>query len=506
MSTFETLHGNVAAMQMHIPLIGVIVILAICALVGIGLLKLMAAAGNALLGRGNHSDSGSSGFLGTLVSLAGVLLLLLLLGGFFLAVRRESHAVHVTASAQTQREIADASAEVSRQLHESFRQLEHARDEIRDAARAAGIVQEQSALPAESSDADSDAEPAASASADNATAEVAQFDATASSDKVIVLQLTEGTLQTLFEGHGREWLQEIKDRLPDELHASYALIPLSATVGTTAPAAARPFAAADRIQSVLTTVASFIPEAQIPVLQTPVPPTTPPLLGSPDAGEASRAGVLAELADDMGPVPPPAWLSHPESGQLVVESRFVPDDDDGLAELHTAVDAALVDHIQGVMNRNAAAPRNWNHMVSLSLSNDALDRCVLDTWARYEILQTGDGPKPMRKTIALVAFPEDVERQALDEVQNATRRQRTGILAMSIGCLWSALVAAAVGVRIGRRQSRLARLFVAPVCIIAALGLGGAAVAMVGVSATGHRVDTPFDDVRYEYTIRTPDR
>lgn len=582
-------------MSVHISLIGVIIALTACALVGLVVLKIIAVTVNALLGRsGSTSPSGSgSGVFGALLTGMGVAALAaVLLGGLWLSGRSINSPRRATvpvASSDISQRAREAAFEASGELREAMQKLEHARDEMRQAVHSDSYVQigpgrrieirqqgpvpptPEKAPPAPERDEDSQSSPSAGGSAnapppsdapddadqpaappvDDGTADSrllaeapeaersadqepateapasdeppsdAQRDDTqpasaqgvSESGHVVVFQLTEESMGHLLSGGGQKWLAEFRDKLPDDFHESYALIPLSATVGTTAPAAARPFAAADRIQSLLTIVASMLPDPL------PAPDADSPSgvavadasrssasAAGGDASGADAAGApkTAEFPGNLVPRKAPEWLTTRHPGQLVVESKFVPADEDGANELRHAVNDALIRHIReeySISEFETQSRQSWERLIELRLSDAALQDCLIDTWNRFEVLETGDGPKSMRKTIALVAFPESVERAAVSEIRLATRRYRAGVLAVSLGSVWAALVAAAAGIRVGRRKSRLGRYLLAPVLLLSSLGLVGFGATVMTVTALGQKVDMPFDDIRYHYVI-----
>jgi hypothetical protein len=540
-------------MSIHISFIGIVLLLSVGLFVAVGLMKLIAATGNAMLGRTPGTD-GVGSFLAAMVKLMVVCgILLIVVGAVFVSRSRIAVSTDVAGRGAVHDisvEVHDGALEITRELRHGLQELEQAREEVRDAFQNSGRiplgtesdsdasdtdsddavvspVKSTDSQPAEAEDeedeegsndagqlpaeqpedgdtgesvtviaeADTSGRPRIEASKDNddatsASENVADASSAAQAGNVVVFQLSDESLRRLLGTKGIALLDEIRDKLPEELRDSYALIPLTATVSTTAPAAVRRLASADGFQSVVTTVASMIPDATIAA--------TDSQSEAQDPVAESDVSVRQSLTLEKSP----QWLTTRAARQFLVETEFAPQtdeppstDDPSLTDqLRLAINNALVEYVRdAVLEDDDDYSRNWFRLVDLRLSQDALADCIIDQHEVVEVLNTKVGPQVMRKTVALVEFPAEIQQAALREIRVATQRQRTSILGMAVGIFWMGLVLATAGFRIGRRKSRLARYVAAPLFLLTATGLGAGAVSLVGATTAGEFVSTPFD-------------
>jgi hypothetical protein len=540
-------------MSIHISFIGIVLLLSVGLFVAVGLMKLIAATGNAMLGRTPGTD-GVGSFLAAMVKLMVVCgILLIVVGAVFVSRSRIAVSTDVAGRGAVHDisvEVHDGALEITRELRHGLQELEQAREEVRDAFQNSGRiplgtesgsdasdtdsddavvnpVKSTDSQPAEAEDeedeegsndagqlpaeqpedgdtgesvtviaeADTSSRPRIEASKDNddatsASENVADASSAAQAGNVVVFQLSDESLRRLLGTKGIALLDEIRDKLPEELRDSYALIPLTATVSTTAPAAVRRLASADGFQSVVTTVASMIPDATIAA--------TDSQSEAQDPVAESDVSVRQSLTLEKSP----QWLTTRAARQFLVETEFAPQtdeppstDDPSLTDqLQLAINNALVEYVRdAVLEDDDDYSRNWFRLVDLRLSQDALADCIVDQHEVVEVLNTKVGPQVMRKTVALVEFPAEIQQAALREIRVATQRQRTSILGMAVGIFWMGLVLATAGFRIGRRKSRLARYVAAPLFLLTATGLGAGAVSLVGATTAGEFVSTPFD-------------
>jgi hypothetical protein len=555
-------------MNIHISFIAILLLGSLGIFLAVAIMKLIAAAGNAMLGR-NTSGDGVATVLGSMVKVLAICAVVgVCAAGLFL--HRSN--VSVSAGGATRDaisvEIHEAAHELSVGLREGMRELDHARDEVRDAARSSRFIRigqtpasqqaeksdvteataadsaeqqvsesssatatsdasdsgdndspadasasdvnhdddsesgSQSDLPAEKQDedeTDESTELIADASVESPPADdndvstdVAESETpdithdVSQNGRIVVLQLSDAAVERLMGTAGQEWLRDLRDKLPEELRDSYALIPLAATVGTTAPAAARPFATADRIQAALTAMASMLPGGPTPTVNSDV---------SEHRSDSSTTAV-ANAADSLAPSRPPKWMKETEKQQVLVETEFGEENHNSKLELSKAVHTAFMKHLADVIPANDRYSRNWYRMVTLKLSDSVLTECVVDTYQKVQVIETAEGPKIMQKTVALVEFPDSIDASALTAVRDATQRQRTGIIALSVGLAWVGLVMATVGIRVGRRKSWLGRFVITPVFLIAAATMGGAGIFLVGASSAGETISSPLDELQ----------
>lgn len=194
------------------------------------------------------------------------------------------------------------------------------------------------------------------------------------------------------------------------------------------------------------------------VAQTPAVPS--------GAAVAETAATVHPVATAASPAPlaerddadaePPNWLKHPDGGRMVVETSFVPAGEDMKQALQAALSDALVRHLQ--QNADTLLPTgNWDRLVQLQLSEAAVQQCVVDTYELAEVLDTREGPQTMSKTIALVEFPEAVDRAALGQIRRVLQLERISIVAVVTGLMWLAVLLLGLMIRWGRASASIGR-------------------------------------------------
>lgn len=234
------------------------------------------------------------------------------------------------------------------------------------------------------------------------------------------------------------------------LRQVWLLIPLTVP-GTPVPAATQSLRAAEELQSLSASLMTALGEKKTAAAASQVPTSEPAATALP----AERTEALAEGQT------PPAWFGKPDGGRKIVTTSFAPSGESQVDELEAAVSRALVAHLQEQMAGNSMLIPNWNRLLQLRLSPKALQKCLVDTWDRIEVITTRDGPRQMQQTVALIEFPEAVDNAAVARIHAAVQHQRLEVIALVLGGVWLSVLSLGLFVRFARHGQNLKKLLAA---------------------------------------------
>lgn len=307
----------------------------------------------------------------------------------------------------------------------------------------------------------------------------------ASQSDIVLLRLSPQTLAQIAGTKDSEMISKLAEGLPelrDQIRGTYALIPLYAPGSPLSPAS-RPVATMEglrKLVSALSTVVVVNPEASAHVQSVgantatrqkdaevsaavEVRTETEPLSAG-DTAEMAEApeSVVTNAAKRIPPMPKPpgeprltpTWLRNPEGGRRVVETSFVPASDQSPTALNEAVSRALQDHLAEQTDQVLKPGTEWNRLIHLSLSEDTVATCVVDTFEQEEVIRTSEGLIPMRKTFALVEFPETVDNAAMAVIRESVQQQRIGVVGVVLGIFWAAALITGLMIRLATGGSR----------------------------------------------------
>ncbi|MEZ6126999.1 MAG: hypothetical protein R3C49_28105 [Planctomycetaceae bacterium] len=317
---------------------------------------------------------------------------------------------------------------------------------------------------------------------DNTTASIG--DVTASSESgvsepdppdVRYLILTEEQLVRLLNADS-ELLKDL-----NQLQQVYAMVPISPT----GPGTLQPLFPGTLLRQALTpsavstlsqTVARIVANAESPGSDSTPPESS--TVAEVDHEATAPSNLFAESPESSvaGTAPLPEWIDHPGVGQLVVKSRMVPASESPEDALQQPVNDALQNHIRQLARRELGGPADWEKLVRISLTANALRSSVVRTESRSEVVVAADGDHSMRQTYALIEFPEALERQAVSAIRSKVRMNRVVTLALLVGSIWLAAAFFSVACRVSQRGTLFRKLATLPVlavliipCLLSAL-------------------------------------
>lgn len=286
------------------------------------------------------------------------------------------------------------------------------------------------------------------------------------------------------------------------LKRAYAMIPLPATGSSAMPPAVMEALNPTTLRSLLSPEALHILASTLSKIVTP-----PQAVELPEKiqTESPDEELVAELDEVIVVDEPPhvlaSWISSPGVGQVVVKSEFLEakiDEEDALRE-------SIVSAFKDCVGRQAAqefgAAADWQKLVDVSLTDQALRSCILSTDARTEVIQTSEGAHPMQQTYALVQFPEQMEQQVLGQIRTALRENRLMTLCVSVGVLWLAAILFSAACRFSQGGSLLRTLATFPVMALLILPCMLVFAFMVGAMIKGTTFEFRSEDGRIACVI-----
>lgn len=506
---------------------GIVCVLLIVISVGAILLKLIAGICRLIVNSFRRSTQDppvqvytariESGFLVT--CLVTFIVCIALAGGIFLVRTGENRDEATEDFAMAANAIQEAETDLRRDLRGAFQDLQGARDDLRSAVhgtnrtvRVEVETNSAAATPTSSITDSKNAATSASVPEDDRAIQPAAEKAEDESSGVVLFDVSPDSTVGDANEPGRELLKALHSKLPEKIRRTYALIPLTApgypvsaadrslqaaevlqAVAASLIAAAEKHAAAAKVEAAASQVAAEVAaqtakldaaaKAQVAEAATSSPP--------PEAETTDSASpVVAEAEEDRIPT----WLQNPDGGRVVVETPFQPVSEDNAEAIRTAVNEALLVHLRERTDQTLKPVQDWDQFVHVSLTPEAAKKCVVATYDRKEVISTREGPKTLRRTMALIEFPEDVDNAALAAIRKSVQRHRIGGVVSATGFAWLAVMTGGLLIRFGRRGGRVRKLIAVPAFAVITVPLLMAAVGMtVGMSA-GTTFDFPWEN------------
>ncbi len=298
---------------------------------------------------------------------------------------------------------------------------------------------------------------------------------------LLVLPLSPDFLAGLLGPEGAEAVAKLNASISPELRQAYALIPLSATAPQTASPVIRH---ASEIRTFLSALSH--------VLTTSAPE---PFLTAEANTEPAASADLLQLSE------PPEWIDHPGIGQTVVQSQFVEANIPAEDALRPAIIEALKHRVTGLVSRRFAADDGWEKVVELAVTDHAIHNAFRKTWTRTEVIDAVGSPTQMRKTYALIEFPEEFEEQILGDIETALKKNRVTALCLTLGIVWVSALLLNLAFRAGQRGCLLRKLTTVPVMGLLILPCVCAFFLMTNAMANGRTFDFSWSDDRISCVI-----
>ena len=273
----------------------------------------------------------------------------------------------------------------------------------------------------------------------------------------------------------------------------YAMVPLPTTGAGAIPPALLDALDPDTLRHVLSPGAMQIIAtalSQVIVSQRTEPP------GVSGSLPAESDGTDEVVVAERPPHVLASWVSNPGVGQLVVKSEFLEATIDEEEALRESIVTALKEQVSRRAAKDFGANEDWQKLVDVSLTDQALRFCILSTDARTEVIESSAGSHPMQQTFALVEFPESMEQQVLNQIKVALRENRLVALCVTIGVLWLTAILFSAACRFSQGGSLLRNLATFPVMALLILPCMLICAFMVGAMIKGATFEFKSEDGR----------
>jgi len=258
-------------------------------------------------------------------------------------------------------------------------------------------------------------------------------------DETMVLFLSRKDLRELLSGDGADGSATL-----DELHRFYAMVPLSTSGPQAVPPVLREALSPVALRQVLQPDnIKLLAGVLLEVLERRDGTASSAADSSHAASQPllAASAVAAELDDVFVPATeseyrPAMWVEQPGVGQVVVESEFLEASTPAEEALRDSVLEALHQDVDRAVRRTLGPKVDWQALIRLSATDEAIRRCIISTDKRTEVIETAEGAKSMQKTYALVEFPETMTQQILRDVESELRINRLLGLCVGVALLW----------------------------------------------------------------------
>jgi hypothetical protein len=280
---------------------------------------------------------------------------------------------------------------------------------------------------------------------------------------MLIMPLSTQTLEGYLGEDGSSALEKISNSLPAEFRKAYFMVPISGTPAEGVPG----------LHALATAIARMTNNTSTQV--------TANL-----ASEIAEVIIEGPRAEVPGGTPSPEWMSRVDEDPLVVTSGFEATEDEADAQLERNITAALVTHAWESLSKEEP---NQQLLKSrrFKLTSRAVDACIQERFNDNVALGVSDS-LPMQRRSALLAFPEELEAEAVRHVRQTIQNERTWTVAAA-GISLSLVVMLAAGLmQFSGSDRRIARYVGVP--IVALMILPGIAISASLVSDVAEEEST----------------
>jgi|GEM_PF-3543857 len=236
---------------------------------------------------------------------------------------------------------------------------------------------------------------------------------------MLIMPLSTQTLEGYLGEDGSSALERISNSLPTELRQAYFMVPISGTPAEGVPG----------LHALATAIAKMTNDTSTQV--------TANL-----ASEIAEVLIEGPRADAPPASPSPDWMSRVDEDSLVVTSGFEPTEEEANTQLEQNITRALLNHAWKSVTKQEPDEQILERR-RFQLTSRAVDACIQERFSDNVTLGVGDHV-PMQRRSALLAFPEELEFQALQHVRQTIQNERTWTVAAS-GISLSLVVMLAAG-------------------------------------------------------------
>ena len=312
----------------------------------------------------------------------------------------------------------------------------------------------------------------------------AQTTATPADSEMLMLPLSNQVLVELIGAEGARAIEDLNASVPPELRQAYAMIPIlgpgQSAVGpvlrdTVGPAIEHGLGD-DGLKKLESAVSELIAAAK------------------------TRHLLTAEAAEQEEYVAPD-WVNNPADGYIVVESEFAELSTDSKDNLRPAIEEALQERVSELVSKQFGTDGGWARLMNVSVTDAAIDDCIVETSERTTVIETSVGGVPMRRTYALVNLPDTLQDDLAKEVRKSLQHNRMTAVCITVGILWLCAMLLSVVFRAGQSQSILRKLATVPMIGLLVIPCVVMFVAMTGAMLNGETFDFEWSKDRVACVI-----
>jgi len=184
------------------------------------------------------------------------------------------------------------------------------------------------------------------------------------------------------------------------------------------------------------------------------PSAVPPVETEGGVSDATSA----TLPEDM-----PSWIRNPDGGRVVAQTEPMLPGEDITKPKVDAINKAFNAHMMTVAETLGPAVHNQSRLITLELDEKTAESCVVESYQRRDFIDSVEGRKEFVVVYSLVAFPEAVEKAALQQLNHNVQADRITGLGLIVGFAWLSVCFLGAGIRLWSRQSIVRRAIAVPI-------------------------------------------
>jgi len=303
---------------------------------------------------------------------------------------------------------------------------------------------------------------------------------TTADGEMLVLPLSNQVLADLIGEEGVAAIEKLNETVPPELRQAYAMIPITGPAsGTVAPVLRGTLGPAvmseQGMNLIQSTVSNLLPR------------------------EVAEKGLqlMAEAADGEladGKFEAPDWVETPGEGFIVVKSEFALEGEPVGQVLRPAIEEALITQVESLISQRFHTDDGWKQYVSLAVSDEAIEECIVKTAEETELLPTTGGTFEMQRTYALIDLPETLKEGTVASIRSSIQQSRMMSLGLTVAIAWLAALFLGVGARVAQSRSTTRKVAMLPIVGLMIVPCGVAFCLMVGAMTSGETLDFSWAD------------
>lgn len=311
-----------------------------------------------------------------------------------------------------------------------------------------------------------------------------QATTTPADSEMLMLPLSNQVLVELIGAEGARAIEDLNASVPPELRQAYAMIPIlgpgQSAVGpvlrdTVGPAIEHGLGD-DGLKKLESAVSELIAAAKTKHMLT------------------AEAAVQEEYVA-------PDWVNNPGDGYIVVESEFAELSTDSKDNLRPAIEEALQKRVSELVSKQFGSDSGWARLMNVSVTDAAIEDCIVETSERTTVIETSVGGVPMRRTYALVNLPDTLQDDLAKEVRRSLQHNRMTAVCITVGILWLCAMLLSVVFRAGQSQSFLRKLATVPMIGLLVIPCVVMFIAMTGAMLNGETFDFEWSKDRVACVI-----